>query len=411
MARDLVMILAGGKGERLYPLTRDRAKPAVPFGGNYRIIDFALSNFINSGFYHIKVLTQFKSDSLNRHLARGFRLSPELGHYIDPVPAQMRTGESWYKGTADAIYQNLNLIVDEDPTYVLIFGADHIYRMDVRQMLQFHRQKQAGLTVAAIPRPVEEARSFGVLQVDREGRIIDFQEKVPSPKEMPDRPGWCLCSMGNYIFNRDLLIRTLKRDAALSSGHDFGKDIIPALFKTHPVYVYDFSTNVIPGCDEKKAGYWRDVGTIEAYFEANMDLISVWPQLDLYNAYWPIHTCYNQYPPAKFVFANTAEKRVGRATDSLVSEGCIVSGGTVSRSILGPGVRVNSYSEVSESILMKGVTIGRHARVRRAIIDSGIEVAPHETIGFDPEADRKRFFVSPSGIVVIPKPLHREIGD
>ena len=411
MAQELVMILAGGKGERLYPLTRDRAKPAVPFGGSYRIIDFALSNFINSGFYHIKVLTQFKSDSLNRHLARGFRLSPELGHYIDPVPAQMRTGESWYKGTADAIYQNLNLILDEDPTYVLIFGADHIYRMDVRQMLQYHRQKQAGLTVAAIPRPVEEARSFGVLQVDRNGRVIEFQEKVPDPKEMPDRPGWCLCSMGNYIFNRDLLIPTLKRDAALSSGHDFGKDIIPALFKTHPVYAYDFSTNVIPGCEERKGGYWRDVGTIEAYFEANMDLISVWPHLVMDTADSAIHTCYDLYPPAKFVFANTAEKRVGCATDSLVSEGCIVSGGAVNRSILGPGVRINSYSEVSESILMKGVMIGRHARVRRAIIDSGIEVAPHETIGFDPDADRKRFFVSPSGIVVIPKPLHSEIGD
>jgi len=411
MAQDLVMILAGGKGERLYPLTRDRAKPAVPFGGIYRIIDFALSNFINSGFYRIKVLTQFKSDSLNRHLARGFRLSPELGHYIDPVPAQMRTGESWYKGTADAIFQNLNLILDEDPTYVMIFGADHIYRMDVRQMLQHHREKKSVLTIAAIPRPVEEARSFGVLQVDRDGRVLEFQEKVKNPKEMPDRPGWCLCSMGNYIFDRDVLIGILKRDSGMTTGHDFGKDIIPSMFRTHAVYAYDFSTNRIPGSEEKEMGYWRDVGTIEAYFEANMDLISVSPQLDLYNSDWPLHTCYNQYPPAKFVFANEAEKRVGRATDSLVSEGCIISGGTVSRSILGPGVRVNSYSEVSDSILMKGVSIGRHAQVRRAIIDSGIEVPSHEKIGFDPEADRKKYFVSPSGIVVIPKPLHHELGD
>lgn len=411
MAQDLVMILAGGKGERLYPLTRDRAKPAVPFGGIYRIIDFALSNFINSGFYRVKVLTQFKSDSLNRHLARGFRLSPELGHYIDPVPAQMRTGESWYKGTADAIYQNLNLVLDEDPRHVLIFGADHIYRMDVRQMLQYHRDKKADLTIAAIPRPVAEARSFGVLQVDREGRVLEFQEKVKNPKEMPNRPGWCLCSMGNYIFNRDILISILKRDAGMTSAHDFGKDIIPSMFRTHGVFAYDFSTNRIPGCEEKEVGYWRDVGTIEAYFEANMDLISVSPLLDLYNADWPLHTCYNQYPPAKFVFANEAERRVGRATDSLVSEGCIISGGTVSRSILGPGVRVNSYSEVTDSILMKGVEIGRHARVRRAIIDSGIEVPPHEQIGFDPEADRKKYFVSPSGIVVIPKPLHQELGD
>lgn len=411
MARDLVMILAGGKGERLYPLTRDRAKPAVPFGGIYRIIDFALSNFINSGFYRIKVLTQFKSDSLNRHLARGFRLSPELGHYIDPVPAQMRTGESWYKGTADAIYQNLNLVLDEDPKRVLIFGADHIYRMDVRQMLQYHEERKADLTIAAIPRPVEEARSFGVLQVDLNGRVLEFQEKVKNPKEMPGRPGWCLCSMGNYIFNRDVLIEMLKRDAGMSSAHDFGKDIIPSMFRTHAVYAYDFSTNIIPGSEEKEIGYWRDVGTIEAYFEANMDLISVSPLLDLYNADWPLHTCYNQYPPAKFVFANEAERRVGRATDSIVSEGCIISGGTVNRSILGPGVRVNSYSEVSDSILMKGVEIGRHARVRRAIIDSGIEIPPHEKIGFDPGEDRKKYFVSPSGIVVIPKPLHRELGD
>ena len=405
------MILAGGKGERLYPLTRDRAKPAVPFGGIYRIIDFALSNFINSGFYRIKVLTQFKSDSLNRHLARGFRLSPELGHYIDPVPAQMRTGESWYKGTADAIFQNLNLVLDEDPTYVMIFGADHIYRMDVRQMLQHHRGKESALTIAAIPRPVEEARSFGVLQVNRDSRVLEFEEKVKNPKEMPDRPGWCLCSMGNYIFDRDVLIDILKRDSGMTTGHDFGKDIIPSMLRTHAVYAYDFSTNRIPGIKEKEMGYWRDVGNIEAYFDANMDLISVSPQLDLYNSDWPLHTCYNQYPPAKFVFANEAEKRVGRATDSLVSEGCIISGGTVSRSILGPGVRINSYSEVSECILMKGVSIGRHAQVRRAIIDSGIEVPTHEKIGFDPEADRKKYFVSPSGIVVIPKPLHHELGD
>ncbi len=411
MTNDLVMILAGGRGERLYPLTRDRAKPAVPFGGIYRIIDFALNNFINSGFYRIKVLTQFKSDSLNRHLARGFRLSPELGHYIDPVPAQMRTGESWYKGTADAIYQNLNLILDEDPRQVLIFGADHIYRMDVQQMLHYHKEMEADLTVAAIPRPAEEARSFGVLQVDREGRVLEFQEKVKNPKEMPGRRGWCLCSMGNYIFCRDILIDAVKRDAEMATSHDFGKDIIPSMIRTHRVYAYDFSTNRIPGCEEKEIGYWRDVGTIEAYFEANMDLVSVSPQLDLYNAEWPLRTCYNRYPPAKFVFANEAERRVGRATDSIVSEGCIISGGTVNRSILGPGARINSYSEVTDSILMKGVEIGRHARVRRAIIDSGIEVQPHEQIGFDEEADRKKYFVSPGGIVVIPKPLHKELDD
>lgn len=409
MSRELVMIMAGGRGERLYPLTRDRAKPAVPFGGIYRIIDFALSNFINSGFYRIKVLTQFKSDSLNRHLARGFSLSPMLGHYIDPVPAQMRTGESWYKGTADAIYQNLNLISDEHPTHVLIFGADHIYRMDVRQMLQYHREKDADLTIAAVPRPVEEARAFGVLQVDRKGRVVDFLEKAQNPKEMPDRPGWCLVSMGNYIFNADKLIEVLKRDARLSSGHDFGKDIIPSIFKTHSVFAYDFSTNRIPGMEEKEVGYWRDVGSIEAYYEANMDLISVSPQLNLYNFDWPLHTSCNQYPPAKFVFANEAEKRVGRATDSLVSEGCIISGGRVSRSILGPGVRINSFSDVSDSILMKGVEIGRYAKVKRAIIDSEIVVSSHETIGYNIEEDRKKYYVSPSGIVVIPKPLSGDL--
>jgi glucose-1-phosphate adenylyltransferase len=399
------MIMAGGKGERLYPLTRDRAKPAVPFGGIYRIIDFALSNFINSGFYRIKVLTQFKSDSLNRHLARGFSLSPTLGHYIDPVPAQMRMGDSWYKGTADAIYQNLNLISDEHPTYVLVFGADHIYRMDVRQMLQYHREKRADLTISAVPRPIAEARDFGVLQVDRMGRVVDFQEKVRAPKEMPGRPGWCLVSMGNYIFNAKTLIEVLKKDARLSTGHDFGKDIIPSIFKMYSAFVYDFSKNRVPGAEEKEIGYWRDVGALEAYYEANMDLISISPQLNLYNSEWPLHTSYSQYPPAKFVFANEADRRVGRATDSLVSEGCIISGGHVSRSILGPGVRINSFSNVADSILMKGVEIGRHARVKRAIIDSEITVPPRETIGYNLEEDRKKYYVSPSGIVVIPKPL------
>lgn len=410
MARVLAMIMAGGKGERLYPLTRDRAKPAVPFGGIYRIIDFALSNFINSGFYHIKVLTQFKSDSLNRHLARGFNLSPQLGHYVDPVPAQMRMGDSWYKGTADAIYQNLNLILDENPTYVMIFGADHIYRMDVRGMLEYHQEKKADLTIAAIPRPAAESRSFGVLQVDRGGQVMDFQEKVKLPKEMPDRPGWCLASMGNYIFNRDVLIDVLKHDSGAPTGHDFGKDIIPSMFRNYAVHAYDFSTNHVPGVEKKEAGYWRDVGTLEAYHEANMDLVSVSPQLNLYNFDWPLHTCPSHFPPAKFVFANEAERRVGHAVDSLVSEGCIISGGRVSRCIIGPGVRINSFSDVADSIIMKGVEIGRHAKVRRAIIDSGVRIPSNETIGYDRDADQKKYHVSPTGIVVIPKPLPKELG-
>lgn len=410
MPRDLVMVLAGGKGERLYPLTMDRAKPAVPFGGIYRIIDFVLSNIINSGFYHIKVLTQFKSDSLNRHLARGFRLSPEIGHYIDPVPAQMRTGDSWYKGTADAIYQNLNLILDENPERVLVFGADHIYRMDVRQMLQFHLDKKADLTVAAIPMPASESKSFGVLQINGEGRVIDFKEKMVNAPQIPGRPGWCMSSMGNYIFNAKILIDILKMDSGAPSGHDFGRNIIPSIIGSHAVFAYDFSKNKVPGAEKKEIGYWRDVGTLEAYYDANMDLVSVSPQLNLYNFKWPIRTCPSHYPPAKFVFANESEKRVGHATDSLVSEGCIISGGRVNRCVMGPGVRINSFSDVSDSILMKGVEIGRYARVRRAIIDSGVFIPPGETVGYDRDRDHKNYHVSPTGIVVIPKPRPAELG-
>lgn len=401
----LVMILAGGEGKRLYPLSRDRAKPAVPMGGRYRIIDFVLSNFINSGFFKIKVLVQFKSNSLIRHISLGWRLSPHIGHYIDMVPAQMQTGKSWYKGTADAIYQNMNLIEDENPDHIIIFGGDHVYKMDVRQMFEYHLQKKAELTVSAVPKPVAEATSMGVIQVDKDWHIIGFEEKPQKPKEIPGRPGFALVSMGNYIFNRGSVVEQLRKDAKARSvsHHDFGKDIIPKMIASKQVFAYDFTTNSIPGMDEKESGYWRDVGSIDEYFKANMDLVDVTPRLNLYNPLWPIRTTNLPYPPAKFVFANEPEGRVGYATDSLVSEGCIISGGHVHKSVLSPSVRINSFAEVTDSILMEGVDIGRYCRIRNAIIDKEVSLPPHTEIGYDRKKDEKRFVVSESGIVVVPK--------
>jgi len=401
------MILAGGRGERLYPLSRDRAKPAVPFGGKYRIIDFVLSNFINSGFFKIKILTQFKSDSLNNHISRGWRMSSQLmNQYMDLVPAQMRTGGNWYKGTADAIFQNLNLITDESPEYVLIFGGDHVYKMDVSQMQMYHKEKKSDITISAIPIDIELAKDMGVIVVDKEWRIIDFQEKPENPTPIPGDPSKALVSMGNYIFNKDLLLSKLMSDSKekdVNSSHDFGKDILPKSIKTDRVYAYDFSRNILPGAEEKERGYWRDVGTIDAYYETNMDLVGVSPLLNLYNKEWPLYTWQPDYPPAKFVFANLEEQRVGYATDSLITEGCIISGGRVSHSIFSPAVRINSYSDVQDSILMEGVNVGRHAKIRKAIIDKNVEIPPNETIGYDLEKDKKRFFVSDSGIVVVPK--------
>jgi glucose-1-phosphate adenylyltransferase len=403
MSKNLVMILAGGEGRRLYPLTRDRAKPAVPFGGHYRIIDFVLSNFVNSGYFKIKVLTQFMSESLNKHVANGWRLSPTIGHYIDCVPAQMRTGESWFKGTADAIYQNSNIIEDENPDLVFVFGGDHIYKMDVRQMEQYHLQKNADVTIATVPYPLQEASSFGIVAVDSNWQVIGFQEKPKNPKPIPDRENYALVSMGNYIFKKDILIQALKKDAKKEGDHDFGKNIMPELFKSARVFAYDFSANNVPGVEAREKGYWRDVGTIDAYWEANMDLVSVSPQLNLYNHQWPIRTAPSYLPPAKFVFANIKEERVGYATDSLISEGCIVSGGRVNSCILSPGVRINSFSSVDESILMDGVNIGRYSQIRRAIIDKDVDIPPKSRIGFDLEKDKKRFFVTEKGIVVVPK--------
>jgi glucose-1-phosphate adenylyltransferase len=384
----LALVLAGGEGRRLWPLTADRAKPAVPMCGRYRLIDFVLSNLVNSGLLQIKVLTQYKSDSLNTHIARGWRLPAFLDLYVEVVPAQQRTGASWFKGSADAIYQSLNVITDEEPDYVAVFGGDHMYKMDVRQMVEQHIATDADATVAVIPVPVEEARAFGILEIDDRGKVVAFDEKPMHPKEMPGRPGWALASMGNYIFTQKLLLEELQRDASGDSAHDFGRNILPEMVaRGRDVFAYDFSGNEVPGSHPNERGYWRDVGTISAYWKANMDLVKVVPDFDLYNSRWPLRTWTRPLPPAKFVFADPGDggghARMGIATDSLVSEGCIIS-------------------YVEESILLDAVDIGRHCRIRRAIIDKGVHVPANTEIGYDPEADARRFTVS-DGIVVVPK--------
>src|SRR6266542_452557 len=343
----LSVVLAGGEGTRLQPLTAERAKPAVPMAGRYRLIDFVLSNLVNSGLLKIKVLTQYKSDSLNTHIARGWRLPAMLDFYVEVVPAQQRLGKEWFRGSADAMFQSLNILTDEEPDLVAVFGGDHIYKMDVNQMLDFHLDKQADVTVAAIPVPVAEAIQFGVLAVDEDGAILAFDEKPARPRELPGRPGWALASMGNYLFDAGPLVEELARDQEIEGNHDFGRNILPAMVGRRRVYAYDFSKNEIPGMLERERGYWRDVGTIAAYWQANMDLIAVNPVFDLYNARWPIRTHTLPLPPAKFVFAE--QGRVGMATDSLVSEGCIISGGRIDRSVLSPGVRINSFAHVEES--------------------------------------------------------------
>ncbi len=401
------MVLAGGAGTRLEPLTRERAKPAVPFGGRYRIIDFCLSNFVNSGVYKVKVLTQYKSDSLNNHISRTWRMTAFLGHFCETVPAQMRTGGDWYKGSVDAIFQNLNLITDENPDTVFVFGADHVYQMDVAQMLEFHKQRNADATVAVLPVPIEQGSEFGILDVGPDGEVRSFLEKPKNPPPMPGDPTRCLASMGNYIFNTETLVREVVNDAKQeTSAHDFGKSILASLNKRARVFAYDFQTNMVPGLGKRERGYWRDVGTLDAYFQANMDLIAVEPIFNLYNSQWPIVTANTSLPPAKFVFNDLPQKRVGRALDSLVSEGCIISGGLVERSVLSQRVRVNSWSTVSDSILMENVEIGRHCDIRKAIIDKNVTIPPGTKIGVDLEEDRKRFHVTESGIVVIPKGAH-----
>ncbi len=401
----LVMILAGGEGKRLYPLTKDRAKPAVPFGGRYRIIDFVLNNFINSGFFKIKVLTQYKSDSLNKHITRGWALSPFLNQYVDLAPAQMRTGSDWYLGTADAIYQNIFHINDEDPDYVCIFGGDHIYKMDVSQMLDFHKEKGADLSISAIPIPIEEAHEFGIIEVDDDWKLINFVEKPKDkPKSIPGNPDMCLASMGNYIFNKNVLLDALNRDEEIkNSSHDFGKNVIPMLLNEgKKIYIYNFNDNSFPGMTDTERGYWRDVGSIDAYWQANMDLLAYDPELNLYSQDWPLRTFNYNYPPAKFIWEEG--ERVGMATNSMVSEGCIVSGAGLSRCVLSPKVKVNSYSQISESILMENVEIGRYSKIKRAIIDKNVVVPPNTRIGFNREDDERRgFHVSPGGVTVVPK--------
>jgi glucose-1-phosphate adenylyltransferase len=402
----LAIIMAGGEGSRLHPLTKERAKPAVYFGGKYRIIDFVLNNFINSGIFKIKVLTQFKSDSLIKHLTAGWNLNRMLGQFIDPVPAQMRTGKNWYMGTADAVFQNFNLIEDENPDYIAVFGADHIYKMDISQMLGFHRHSGAVATVAAIPKPIAEASAFGIIEIDPDGRMIGFEEKPKNPKPMPSNPNMALVSMGNYIFNRKFLVRELFADAKLSgSSHDFGKDVIPKIFHDYPIYVWDFTNNRIPGESPAQNIYWKDVGNLEAYFEANMTLRDVVPEINLYNEGWPIRTAAGQSPPAKFVFAGEgSDRRKGETLDSIICGGSIISGGKVIRSVLSRGVRVHSLALVENSILFPDVEICEKAQVQHAIIDRGVRIMPNDRIGFDPAEDAKRFSVSETGIVVISAP-------
>lgn len=401
------MVLAGGEGRRLFALTAERAKPAVPFGGRYRIIDIVLSNVVNSGLTRIKVVTQYKSASLEEHIARAWRLSPMLDSYIETIPAQQRTGLSWFKGSADAVYQTMHVIEDEKPEQVAIFGGDHVYKMDVRQMLLEHLRKDADITVAAIPVTKAEARSFGVIEVDADGRILAFHEKVADPPEIPGCPGMCLASMGNYIFRTAELLAALVVDAKNDeSAHDFGRDIVPMMVQRgKKCFVYDFNTNRVPGEEPEgsTANYWRDIGTVDAYFEAQMDLVSVKPAFNLYNYRWPIRTGTSHDPPAKFVFRDEANARVGVATESLVSAGSIISGGRINRSVLSNRCRINSFSSVDECVLFENVVIGRHARIRRAIIDKDVEIPPGTVIGYDIAADKKRWYVSEGGVVVIPK--------
>jgi glucose-1-phosphate adenylyltransferase len=400
--RVLAFVLAGGKGTRLYPLTKERAKPAVPFGGRYRIIDFVLSNLINSGIFSIYVLTQFKSQSLLQHLREGWEVSGLLkNNFIIPVPAQMRSAqEDWYRGTADAIHQNINLIQQADPHVVVIFGADHIYRMNIRQMIEYHVEKRAGVTIAAIPVQKEMASEFGVIETTDDGSIIGFHEKNPNAPTMPSDPSRVHASMGNYVFSTDVLLRELMADGDREdSSHDFGKDILPSLIGRADMYAYDFQTNIIPGDPIGSPQYWRDVGTLDAYYEASMDLRAVSPELNLYNRQWPLRTAGYFDAPAKFVFDE--EGRRGMAIDTIIAGSSIVSGGKVTGSVLGRGVRIHTGVSVIDSVIFDNCDIGRHAKVKRAILDKNVKIPPGTEIGYNLEEDRKKYHVTESGIVVI----------
>ena len=400
--RVLGIVLAGGAGTRLAPLTDDRAKPAVPFGGVYRLVDFALSNLANSGIRKICVLTQYKSHSLDRHISTTWRMSDLLGNYVTPVPAQQRLGPHWYTGSADAIFQSMNLINDENPDLVVVFGADHVYRMDPRQMIAHHIEYGAGVTVAAIPVARQDAKAFGIVGVAADGVTIEsFLEKPSNPPPLPDSPEESFASMGIYVFSTKVLVDALRRDAEdEGSRHDIGGNIIPMLVADGAAQAYDFMTNVVPGATGRDSGYWRDVGTIDAYFDAHMDLRTVDPMFNLYNYRWPILTHLDPLPPAKFV--HDTGDRIGRAIDSLVSNGVIVSGGLVRQSVLSPGVRVNSWATVDRSVLLHNTVVGRHAEVRDAIIDKNVVVPEGAKVGVDKEHDLARgFVVSPGGITVV----------
>ena len=400
----LGIVLAGGEGKRLNPLTADRAKPAVPFGGIYRLVDFVLSNLVNAGYLRIVVLTQYKSHSLDRHITTTWRMSSLLGDYITPVPAQQRLGPQWFKGSADAIHQSLNLVYDEQPDHIVVFGADHVYRMDPRQMVDQHIASGAGVTVAGIRVPKKDAHGFGVIQTADDGRsIAAFLEKPANPPGIPGDEDMVYASMGNYVFSTEALLEAVKMDAGdEGSVHDMGGNIIPMMVAKQGAEVYDFDQNVVPGTTERDKGYWRDVGTLDSYYDAHMDLVAVHPVFNLYNRHWPILTSAPALPPAKFVFDEPG--RVGTAIDSLVSQGVIVSGGTVRKSILSPGVRVHSRAEVENSVLMHGVDIGNGAIVRNAILDKNVVIWPGATVGLDREHDLARgLHVTDAGVVVLGK--------